>query len=370
MNLIYSLLPTLLVLGVLILIHELGHFIACRLTRVRVEKFSIGFGPEIFHWQGKETRYAVSLFPLGGFVKPAGESVSEVEPSGATPGDYLAAPLWARMIIVVAGVAMNYLLAFVLFVAIFMIGRPVPGTTIGDFVKGYPAASSGLQAGDRITQVNGESVRTWTELTNAFESSKEAELQLIVQRNADGQVSEIPFRVTPKLDEAQTIFGEKVSVKRLGIMPHPEAQEFERYGFLQSLSRAWETEVFLTTMTHKAIYFLILGKVSMKNISGPIGIMTMTGSAAKLGLPYVLQLMATLSVSLAVINLLPVPALDGGHFLFLLIEGIQRKKVSLRVQERATQIGFALLMALMVAILYNDLVNIDAFEKIRGLFQK
>ncbi|HTL48887.1 MAG TPA: RIP metalloprotease RseP [Verrucomicrobiae bacterium] len=367
MNFLVSVVPTLLVLGVLITIHEFGHFVACRLSGVNVEKFSIGFGPEILRVQRKNTWYVLSLFPLGGYVKPAGESYSELPESGPKAGDYLAAALPKRIFIVCAGVLMNYLLAFVLFGLIFMMGRPVPGTTIGGFVEGYPAQASGLLKGDKIVAVNHEPVSTWTQMTGAFEKIPGPEITLQVERGGEAPVD---INVTPKEETVPDIFGKPVKVKRIGITPSPEANQFERYPFLEAYRHSAETTWFLTKMTHKSIFYLILGKISMKAISGPVGIISMTGDAAKLGLPYVLQLMATLSISLAVINLLPVPALDGGHLLFLLIEGVRRKKVSLVVQERVTQVGFALLLALMVFLIYNDLANIDAFDKIRGIFIK
>lgn len=367
MSFISSLLPALIVLGILIIIHEFGHFIACRLVGVKVEKFSIGFGPEIFHWQGKETRFVLSLLPLGGFVKPAGESVSDLgEDQPPQPGDYLAASVWARIVIVCAGVVMNYLLAFVLFIAIFMMGRPVTGTTIGDFVEGYPAEQSGLLIGDTIKQVNGQEVQTWNELTDALQAAPSATIELTVERE---NIVE-SLNVNARVENVNDVFGKEVSMKRLGIMPHPEANVFEQHSFLGAVGAAWKTEVYMTVMTHKAIFYLIAGKLSMQTISGPIGIVTMTGSAAKLGLPYVLQLMAVLSVSLAVINLLPIPALDGGHLLFLIIEAIRGKQVSLKVQENATRVGFALLLGLMVFIIYHDLVKVDFFQKIMGIFQR
>lgn len=369
MNFLLSIIPTLIVLGILIIIHEFGHFIACRLCKVKVEKFSVGFGPEIIHWQGKETRYAISLFPLGGFVKPAGESVGELQDSAPRPGDYLAAPVLSRIIIVTAGVVMNYVLAFVIFVVIFMMGRPVPGTTIGGFVEGYPAAVSGLAEGDTILQINEKPVASWMDLTETLEALPDGPIALIVERkNELGQIAPVALSVVPQTEEVKDLFGEVHRVKRLGITPHPESRQFERYGFVKALGMSWQTEKYLTVMTHKAIFYLITGRLSVKSISGPIGIISMTGDAAKLGFPYLLQLTATLSVSLAVINLLPIPALDGGHLFFLLIEAIRRKQLSLVVQERATQVGFMLLMALMVFILYNDLVNLDVFAKIKGFF--
>ncbi len=366
MNFLFSIVPTLIVLGLLILIHELGHFIACRLTKVRVEKFSIGFGPEILHWQGPETRYAISLFPLGGFVKPAGESVSEVDEAGLKPGDYLAASIPARILIVVAGVAMNYFLAYWLFVSVFMMGRPVPGTVIGGFVEGYPAQEKGIQVGDRIVQINEKSTETWIDMTEALQAAPAGELLLTLERSQAGQTEQVTLKIAPRVDSVKDIFGETLELKRLGVTPHPEANKFEKFGFLEAIRHAWETLVNLTVLTYKAIFYLIMGKLSIKTMAGPIGIVAMTGSAAKLGLPYVLQLAANLSVSLAVINLLPIPALDGGHLLFLLIEAVRRKRVSLEFQERMTQAGFILLMVLMVFIIYNDLTNLQVFEKIKG----
>lgn len=365
MSFLASIGPAMIVLGVLIIIHELGHFLACRLTGVRVEKFSIGFGPEIFHWQGPQTRYAVSLFPLGGFVKPAGESASELGTQPPQPGDYLAAPIWARIFIVVAGVLMNYILAYFLFVGIFMMGRPIPGTTLGGFVEGYPAVTSGLQEGDTIVAVNGQKVADWRDLTGAIETLPGPELKLGVDRGG----AEVEILITPKTETIRDLFGKEVTLKRLGITPDPKANRFEKFGFLESLRVAWETELFLTATTHKAIFYLLMGKISFKMMSGPIGIVTMAGSAAQLGLPYVLQLAASLSISLAVINLLPVPALDGGHLLFLLIEAVRRRRVSLEFQEKATQAGFVALLVLMVFILYNDLVNLEVIDRLKGFLK-
>lgn len=366
MSFLISLIPTIIVLGVLIAIHEYGHFLACRLTGVNVEKFSIGFGPEILKWKGKsETEYVIALFPLGGFVKPAGEQISEVEDQAPKPGDYLAAPLKSRIFIVCAGVLMNYLLAFVLFVFIFMMGRPVPGTTIGDFVENYPAAESGMQVKDKVISVNGEAVTSWKELTDAFKDAPAGPLALMVER--EGSDKAVALSVTPKVEDVTDMFGKTHEVRRIGIVPHPEANQFERYGFFEAVAQAAKIETYLTVMTHKAMFYLFTGRLSMDAISGPVGIISMTGDAAKLGLPYLLQLMATLSVSLAVLNLLPIPALDGGHLVFLILEGIRRKPISLKVQERFTQVGFSLLLLLMVFLIYNDLDNIQVFEKIKGL---
>lgn len=361
MSLLTGLLPTLLVLGILILVHEWGHFIACRLTKVRVEKFSIGFGPEVMHFQGKETRYAISLFPLGGFVKPSGESLSEIESGVPRPYDFLAASVGKRIFIVTAGVAMNYLLSFLLFFTIFLAGRPVPLAQIGGFVEGYPAASSGLAKGDRVLAVGRVPVHSWEDLTEELSRGSAPSVDLEIRRGGAIEKLTLPLRV----EKMKDIFGEVHSVRRLGIKPDPEAVETEKLSLTFALHEALVTEIHLAAMTYKGLYYLATGRLSLKTISGPIGIMTMTGVAAKMGIIYVLHLTAVLGISLAVINLLPIPALDGGHLVFLLIEAVQRKRVSLEFQERATQIGFAFLMILMVFVLYNDLSNLQLFEHLK-----
>ena len=364
MNFLLGLFPTLFVLGILILIHEWGHFVACRLCKVRVEKFSIGFGPEIFHFQGKETRYVVSLFPFGGYVKPSGESISEIEGEKPGPGDYLAAPVLKRIFIVTAGVMMNYLLSFVLFVAIFVIGRPIPIAQVGGFVEGYPAEKSGLVKGDRIRALADTPVDSWEDLTEALGrvTTKEADLK-IERANQINHVL-VPVRIETLKD----VFGKTHDMPRLGILPDHQAFQIERLSFFPALREAFITEYHLTSMTYKALLFLALGRLSLKTISGPIGIMAMTGAAAKMGFVYLLHLTSVLGISLAVINLLPIPALDGGHLLFLLIETVTRRRVSLRIQERATQVGFALLMILMVFVIYNDLINLNILERVKTAF--
>lgn len=368
MNSLVSILPALIVFGALIIVHEFGHFIACRISKVRVEKFSIGFGPELFHWQSGETRFSLSLFPLGGFVSPAGEEASRIGPEGPKPGDFLAAPVLSRILIVISGVVMNYVLAFLIFWTVLMIGRPMPGAVVGGFVKGYPAAASLLKVKDKILKVDGRVVANWKEILERFDAAPGEMIQLDVERpQAGGPAERLMVGIKPKVEEALDIFGKKVSVKRVGITPDPMAFELERYGPLPALVKAWELEVFHTVLTHKALFYLITGRLSPKNLMGPLGIIQMSGQAAKAGISSLLQLLAVLSVSLAVINLLPLPALDGGHLVFLLIELLTRRRVSPIWQERITTVGFFLLMALMVFVIYNDAVNLSILDKLRHL---
>lgn len=369
MNSLISILPALIVFGILIIVHEFGHFIACRFSKVRVEKFSIGFGPELIHWQSGETRFSISLLPLGGFVSPAGEEASKVGPEGPKPGDFLAASVWARMFIIVSGVAMNYLLAFVVFWAVFMIGRPMPGTVVGSFVKGYPAEASLLKVKDKILKVDNKAVGNWKDILDRFDEAPGAMIKLDVERPIENAQPEfLIIQVKPKVEEAKDLFGKKIQMRRVGIKPDPATYVSERYGPLTSLRKAWDLEVFHTVLTHKALFYLITGQISSKNLMGPLGIIQISGQAAKAGIAALLQLLAILSVSLAVINLFPLPALDGGHLVFLLIELVTRKRISPIWQERITTGGFFLLMALMVFVLYNDVVNLSILDKLKNLF--
>ncbi len=360
-----SILITILVLGLLIFLHEGGHFIACRMTGVRVEKFSIGFGPELFAWQGKETRFTISAIPFGGFVKPQGEDLSELgEDYEPKEGDYLKAPLWARMVIVSGGVFMNFLVAFILFSAIFMVGKPTLSSSVGGFVEGYPAEKSGLLVGDKIISVNNVSVSNWTELTSQILTNDSIQILLNVKR--ENKVEQIVIK--PQVEEAEDMFGDKKKLTRIGIKPSDE-YAIEKYGVAESFKQGGITLYNTTTLTLKALGRLVTGQLSLKNLAGPIGIIAVTGKAAEMGIVYLLQLTALISATLAIFNMLPFPALDGGHFLFLSIEAIFRKPVSLKVQGIATQIGFLLLMILMVVVMYNDLVNLKFFDWIIGFFK-
>lgn len=359
-------LSTVFILGILIFVHELGHFLACRFSGVGVEKFSIGFGPELASWQGRETRYSVSWFPFGGYVKPQGESYEVVNRRGRIEeGDYLAASVPKRLFILVAGVAMNYLLAYGLFVWMLTMGHPVLAATIGALKPGYPAETSGFRAGDKVIALNGVAVSDWQDLTmKIMQTDGTAALQFSIRRGG----REENIRVEPKLEEGYDIFGQPRKVPKIGILPSDQ-YFIERYEFQEAFQKAWDIEWRLTALTYEALWRLVTGQLSLKTVSGPIGIMALAGSAAKVGIPALLQLTAVLSVSLAVINLLPIPALDGGHVFFLLLEVVFRKPVSPSLQDRVTQFGFYFLMALMVLVVYNDLANLGALEKIKAVWE-
>ncbi len=361
-----KIISTLIALGVLIFVHELGHFLACRISRVGVQKFSIGFGPELLSWQGKETRYSISLIPFGGFVKPQGETSEEVKKRGGNaPGDYISAPIGNRFLILIGGVAMNFLFAYFLFVLVLMMGRPVLSTAIGGFMEGYPAAESDLQVGDQVTHLNGAAVSNWQDLT--FQILKSSDQTLTFSVNRDGDPFHIP--VTVQFEEGTDIFGQARRVPRIGIKPSQEMM-IEKYGLSAALVKAGQFELKLSALTCEALWRLVTGQLSLKAVSGPIGIVSLAGDAVQMGLATFLQFLGLLSVSLAVINILPIPALDGGHLFFLFIEAIFRRPVNLSLQERMTQIGFFFLMGLMLLVVYNDLVNVGAMEKFQNFSGK
>ncbi len=366
-----SWIPGLVLFGVLIAIHEFGHFLACRLTKVKVDKFSIGFGPELFKIQGKETLYTISLLPLGGFVKPAGEQISEVAGGKPQAGDYLAASVGARIFIVCAGVIMNYLLAFVLLFAFFVMPHTIPANVLGEIQKDSPAAAAGLLKGDRVVSVDGTPTQTFSEIKEKVIASSSSDLNFVIER-VDGAGNKVPInlKVQPRIVERHDLFGKKYSERFAGFIPDSNVTIPEQYSLGEAIQRAAVFEWNYTVMSHKAIFYLITGQMSAKNLSGPVGIVKMSGDAAKQGASALIFLAAILSTGLAVFNLLPFPALDGGHLVFLLIEAITKKPVSLKIQERAATAGFILLMGLMVIVFYNDLVNLSVFSKIKEFFHR
>jgi len=359
---VYPVFLTLLMLGMLILLHELGHFLICRKVGIRVEKFSVGFGREIWVYQGKETRYAISLFPLGGFVRPAGEEMGQLEGKRPKKGDYLAASVRKRMAVVSAGPIMNWLLAWVLFFVILLLGRPLLTPTIGSFMEGYPAETSGLVIGDRVVLVQGEPVTLWTDMTDLIQKHGVADLELTVLRG----VEEFTITVLPRDVEDERAEGKRLT--RIGIKPDMSAVILEKLSANKAFLEASLLVYDFSRLTLRALGELVTGRLSLDAVSGPVGVISLAGEASKLGIVYIFQLAAMLSVSLAVFNMLPIPALDGGHFLFLLFEAVRGKPVSLKIQERSTQVCFLLLIGLIVVVTVNDFARLSWVNRIGEWF--
>lgn len=354
-----STLAFLFVLGILVLVHEFGHFIVARMFKVRVEIFSIGFGKKIFSLKKRDTEYRISLVPLGGYVKLAGENPTEArkgedwEMLSKSPGE--------RAAIVSAGPIFNYLIAFVLFSLVFFVGIPTPTTMVGEVGSGYPAEKAGLQKGDRIIAVDGKEVKFWEDLSSLIHSKTEGrQIELEIQRNEQN----FTVSIIPKVELTKNIFGEDIKIGLVGITQSNE-EKIARYGFLESIQLGAKYIVLITKGFCFAFYRIILGKMSVRaSFGGPILIFQLAGRAAESGFMKLLFMTAVLSVNLAIINLFPIPVLDGGHLLFLFFEKLKGKPASIRVQEIAMRIGLSLLVTLMIFVFYNDLARIGFFEKV------
>lgn len=348
-------------LSLIILLHEWGHFIMARRVGVKVERFSLGFGPKILGITRGDTEYAVCLFPLGGYVKMAGESMDEGP--ARHPWEYRARRVGERVAIVLAGPLINYALGFALFFAIYLVGAPLISTRIGEVVQDFPASEAGLRAGDRILEINGKSLESWEEVTRAIHGERE---KLVVTLDREGLT--LTQEIKPRLQEVTNVLGVKMKIGMIGIVPSEEVIT-RRYplplAFVKAAERVWS----LTWLTLQALWRIGTGGLSLKeSVTGPIGIFYITSSAAALGWLSLLQLTAVLSTSIGLFNLLPVPVLDGGHLAFLFIEKARGRPVSVRAQEGMTQVGFGLLLLLLLVVTYNDLVKFKVAERIFPFF--
>jgi len=345
------------VLGILIFVHELGHFILAKRLGVKILKFSLGFGPKLIGKKIGETEYQIAVFPLGGFVKPLGEDPNEEIQKEEYHRSYWAQPIWKRTLIVLAGPFFNFFLAVVLFSTINLFGIPYYPPKIGEVNPGLPAEQAGLKKGDTVLSINGEEVTKWDDLSRIIRSSNGKEILLKVKR--DHQVFET--QVTPKSTTQKNLFGEETRVFVIGITQPDEllvqkVGPFEAFG--KGLSQTW----FGIKLTVVSIIKLIERVIPAKTIGGPILIAQMAGEQAKRGLLSLVLFTAILSINLGVINLFPIPILDGGHFLFLSLEAILRKPLSMRKMEIAQQIGLIFIILLMLFAFYNDVIRLFSPE--------
>lgn len=443
-----TLISSIIVIGLLILIHELGHFLVARWLGVGIERFSIGLGPAVLRWRGKETEYCLSAIPfLGGYVKMMGDenpmegaSSRNTDPAKSFP----LKPLWARALIVFAGPGMNFVLAAVIFAAMFVfLGRPVlpsvlgriqPGSPaaqaglltgdrvvavdgkpvtyweellrtvqnaggkpirlttrrgpeeravtltparvtvrdifgdereawelgarpytpakIGEVLAGYPAAQAGLRPGDQVSAVNGVSVPSWEDLAEEIRKRPGRPVRLTVERGAETLI----LTLIPQPTKEQGPRGEQIEVGRIGISPLMPVSYVRSHPIVavgEGVARALE----VTSLTAIGLWKLVSGQLPLSTIGGPIQIAVTAGEQARQGLAHLASFTAVVSVSLALLNLLPVPILDGGHLLFFVIEGVLGRPLSLRKREVAQQVGFFVLLLLMVFATYNDLVK-------------
>jgi len=340
-----------LVLGVLIFVHELGHFLVAKRAGVSVLKFSLGFGPKIAGFTRGGTEYLLSAIPLGGYVKMLGEDpkeeVADLERS------FSAKPIGWRSLIILAGPGSNFLLAIAIFWVVFMVGVPTLTTKVGEVMEGFPAREAGLLRGDRIVAIEGQPIEKWEELAKQIHQSPGRPVRLTVER--EGQ--RFDLAVAPKATKQKNLFGEEQEIGLLGIAP---AEEFltERTNPITAFGRAVYKTYDLSVLILVTFGKLLQGVVPAKTIGGPLLVAQMAGEQARLGVLNLLFFTALLSINLAILNLLPIPILDGGHLFFALIEAARGKPVSLKKREMAQQVGLVLLVALMIFAFYNDIFRL------------
>jgi regulator of sigma E protease len=349
-----SILAFVIVLGILIFFHELGHFLMARLFGVGVEKFSLGFGPRIFGKKVGLTDYRISAIPLGGYVKMVGEEPdAEIDPADI-PLSFTHKHVLKRILIVAAGPLFNLLLAAVIFFGLFQAsGLYILQPSVGKVQEGSPAEKNGLKTGDFIKAIDGHSIDSWDDMSGLIGESAGKPLSMTVKRGD----SEFVVRVTPNTTATQNIFGEETKRYVIGIVASGDFFVRE-LGFFEAIGESVLQTYRVTELTVLSIVKLIQGTVSTKTLGGPIMIAEMAGRQAKEGIASLVFFIALLSVNLAILNFLPIPVLDGGHLLFFFIEALIGRPVNTRMREIAQQVGIFILVVLMVFVFYNDISRI------------
>jgi len=348
----YAVFGMVVVLGMLIFIHELGHFLVAKKLGIGVTTFSLGFGKRIWGFRRGETEYCLSILPLGGYVKLMGEDpeASREDPDEpAEPEDpeksFYLRPVHQRMAVIIAGPLFNILFALVLSWLLFMVGQPVPGTWVGKVVRDTPAQSAGLQADDHIVAVGGKSILQWSELVAIIRVNAGKRLLLRVERK--GRTLVVPITPASKSPD-----GKELGFGRIGIQRSSRVHKI-RYGPIDSIRQSARQNYNIIRLTVVTLYGMIKRPQSA-DIGGPIRIMGIAGEQAKRGLSFLVGLSILLSLNLAILNLLPIPILDGGHLVFLIIEGLRGKPLSLRFREMSAQVGIVMLIGVMLIATYKD----------------
>jgi regulator of sigma E protease len=344
-----GILVAILVLSVLIFFHELGHFTAARYFGVQVDVFSIGFGKKLYSRTIGKTEWSIAAIPLGGYVKMKGQDDSDPTKISYDEDSYNVKKPWQRIIILLAGPFANFLLAFILYFAIANLGVPKLLPYVGSVGENTPAFSAGIKKEDKLVQINGINIQYWENIGKNINDAK-GDITLIVERNKEL----LTLQLHPKVIDDQNIFGEKITRRIIGITPSGK-QTTVYFGFVEGLDYAWEETKKASLLIVQSVQKLITGVVGADKLGGIITIVDVTAQASSAGLLALFFFTALISVNLGVLNLLPIPALDGGHIMFNLYEMITGKTASEKVMMYITMVGWILLISLMMLGLYNDI---------------
>ncbi len=348
---ILTIIGIVVVLALVILSHELGHFLLARKNGIIVEVFSFGFGPKLFSFHKGETEYKICLFPLGGYVKLSGE---EGEKEEVKKGDYFFQPPGKRAAVIFAGPFSNLLFGLILFIPAFIIGisiLDIQSARVGEVLHKSPAEFAVLKKGDEVISIEGKSVENWEEMTKIIHKSSGKSLNFLIKR----ENKEFSLKIIPEEKEVPTLKGEKEKVGLIGITP---GERLEKYSFPGAVRRSFYETGKIIFLIFLSLKKMITGEISGRNLVGPVGIVQLTGQIVHLGFSRFLYFIAFISINLGIVNLFPFPILDGGHLFGLLGERVIGRKPSKRFLEVCQTIGFLCLILLFFFITYNDILRL------------
>lgn len=344
-----SAIAIILALGGLIFFHELGHFTIARLFGMGVKAFSLGFGPKLAGFTSGKTDYKLSLVPLGGYVQLAGEDGEEERDDFSDEELFSNRPAWQRMCVVAAGPIFNFLLAFLIYWFLGLAqGQGVILPTVGGVLTDSPAASAGFKLEDRVLSIDGKPIESWSSMVTTIRESGEKTLEFTIDRNSEI----LTLHVTPKVNTVKNLFGEEVTVPMVGISQggKVEYHPVEGIGATIALEHTWN----MAKVVLKGFVSIIERLIPVENIGGPIMLAQMVHHSAQSGIYDLLGMIAVISINLAIINLLPIPVLDGGHILFFGLEIVFRRPLSDKWKALAMRFGIMVLLMLMALAIFND----------------